>query len=73
MTANAIPTVDLGVWRTDPAAVATQVDTALQRAGFLLVTGHGVDTELRAAVRAAARRFFALPDDVKQRYAISVG
>jgi isopenicillin N synthase-like dioxygenase len=73
MTANAIPTVDLGVWRTDPAAVATQVDTALQRAGFLLVTGHGVDAELRAEVRAAARRFFALPDDVKQRYAISVG
>ena len=38
MPANAIPTVDLDTWRTDPAAVAAQVDTALQRAGFLLVT-----------------------------------
>jgi isopenicillin N synthase-like dioxygenase len=50
MPANAIPTVDLETWRTDPAAVATQVDTALQRAGFLLVTGHGVDAALRAGV-----------------------
>jgi isopenicillin N synthase-like dioxygenase len=70
---NAIPTVDLGTWRSDPAAVAAQVDTALQRAGFLLVTGHGVDADLRAGVRAAARRFFALPDDVKRRYAVHIG
>ena len=45
----------------------------LQRAGFLLVTGHGVDAALRAGVRAAARRFFALPDEVKQRYAVRIG
>ena len=70
---NAIPTVDLDVWRADPRAVAAQVDTALQRAGFLLVTGHGVDAALRAGVRAAARRFFALPDEVKQRYAVRIG
>jgi len=73
MPANVIPTVDLDSWRTDPAAVAAQVDTALQRAGFLLVTGHGVEADLRAGVRAAARRFFALPDEVKQRYAVRIG
>jgi isopenicillin N synthase-like dioxygenase len=73
MAANAIPTVDLGTWRTDPAEVAAQVDAALQRAGFLLVTGHGVDAGLRAGLRAAARRFFALPDDVKQGYAVRIG
>ncbi|HEX5810816.1 MAG TPA: 2-oxoglutarate and iron-dependent oxygenase domain-containing protein [Pseudonocardia sp.] len=72
-TTNAIPTVDLDIWRTDPTAVAAHVDTALQRAGFLLVTGHGVDAALRAGVRAAARRFFALPDAVKQRYAVRIG
>jgi isopenicillin N synthase-like dioxygenase len=71
--ANAIPTVDLDVWRSDPAAVAAEVDIALQRAGFLLVTGHGVDAALRAEVRAAARRFFALPEEVKQRYAVRIG
>jgi len=70
---NAIPTVDLDTWRSDPTAVAAKVDTALQRAGFLLVTGHGVDADLGAGVRAAARRFFALPDDVKRRYAVHIG
>lgn len=73
---EAIPTIDLQVWRAggpEAVALATRIDTALQRAGFLLVTGHGVDAELRAAVRAAARRFFALPLEVKQRYAVRIG
>jgi isopenicillin N synthase-like dioxygenase len=73
---NAVPTVDMGTWRAggaDAATLATEIDTALQRAGFLLVTGHGVDAALRADVRAAARRFFALPGEVKQRYAVRVG
>jgi len=48
------------------------VDEGLQRAGFILVTGHGIDPSLPAEVRAAAREFFALPDAVKQRYAVSV-
>jgi isopenicillin N synthase-like dioxygenase len=73
---NAIPTIDLEAWRAGgatAATLATEIDTALQRAGFLLVTGHGVDASLRSAVRAAARRFFALPDEVKRRYAVRIG
>jgi len=73
---NAIPTIDLRTWHAggaEAAALATRIDVALQRAGFLLVTGHGVDAGLRAEVRAAARRFFALPDDVKRRYAVRIG
>jgi isopenicillin N synthase-like dioxygenase len=62
-----IPTVDLR------APDAAAVDAALQRAGFLLVTGHGVDRSLRAEVRTAARRFFALPTAVKERYAARIG
>lgn len=71
-----IATVDLNRWRAggeSAAAVLREVDAGLQRAGFLLVRGHGVPEELPAAVRAAARRFFALPVAVKQRYAVSVG
>jgi isopenicillin N synthase-like dioxygenase len=68
-----IPTVDLVAWRSGDAAVGPAVDTALQRAGFLLVTGHGVDDALRAEVRSAARRFFALPAEVKARYAVRIG
>jgi isopenicillin N synthase-like dioxygenase len=71
---TAIPTIDLDAWRSGGApALAAEIDSALQRAGFMLVTGHGVDATLRADVRAAARRFFALPEEVKQRYSVRIG
>ncbi len=62
-----IPLVDLS--DPDPAAV----DEGLTRAGFLLVAGHGLDAGLAAAVRAAAREFFALPVAGKERYAVRIG
>lgn len=70
-----VPSIDLRPWFTGEGRddVAAQVDAALQRSGFMLVTGHGVAPELRAATRAAARAFFALPADVKARYAATVG
>lgn len=72
-----IPTVDLRPWVSgDPAAreeIARTVDSALRTAGFLLVTGHGVDPALRAEIREAARAFFRLPAEVKQPYAVKVG
>ncbi|MEJ3653945.1 2-oxoglutarate and iron-dependent oxygenase domain-containing protein [Actinomycetes bacterium KLBMP 9759] len=68
-----IPTIDLAAWRGGDTGIAATVDEALQKAGFLLVTGHGVDAGLRAELRAAARRFFALPLEVKQRYAVRIG
>ncbi|WP_109529577.1 MULTISPECIES: isopenicillin N synthase family dioxygenase [Nocardia] len=73
---DAIASIDLACWRAggDAAAeVEREVDAGLRRAGFLLVYGHGIPAELPAAVRAAARRFFALPDEVKQAYAVTVG
>jgi isopenicillin N synthase-like dioxygenase len=68
-----IPTIDLAAWRAGDPTVGPTVDDALQCAGFLLASGHGVDDTLRADVRAAARRFFALPTEVKQRYAVRIG
>ncbi|GAA2641116.1 isopenicillin N synthase family dioxygenase [Streptomyces vastus] len=72
-----IPTIDLKPWTDgDPAArkeIARTVDEALQTAGFLLVTGHGVAPELRSAIRDSARAFFRLPVEVKQPYAARVG
>ena len=68
--------IDLSRWRQGGAAadaVAADVDAGLQRAGFILVTGHGVDPALARDVRAAAREFFALPGSVKDRYAVPVG
>jgi isopenicillin N synthase-like dioxygenase len=72
-----IPTIDIAAWRAGDAAtrrrIASEVDDALREIGFLLVTGHGVTGGRRAAVRAAARAFFALPEEAKRRYAVSVG
>ncbi|MFD8394196.1 isopenicillin N synthase family dioxygenase [Streptomyces sp. NPDC059680] len=72
-----VPTIDLRPWLAGGeearASLARTVDQALQTAGFLLVTGHGVEPELRAAIRRAAREFFLLPDEVKRRYEAKVG
>ncbi|MFI9616093.1 isopenicillin N synthase family dioxygenase [Streptomyces sp. NPDC052023] len=72
-----MPTIDLRPWLSGGpearARIARTVDEALQSAGFLLVTGHGVDPGLRARIRASARAFFTLPESVKRRYAAKVG
>jgi non-haem dioxygenase in morphine synthesis N-terminal len=72
-----VPVVDLAPWFSGDdrarAAVAADVDGALESIGFFLIGGHGVADELRARVRAQARAFFALPSEVKQRYAVTVG
>ncbi len=73
---SVIATVDLSAWRAGGSAadeVAAQIDAGLQRAGFVLVRGHGVDPALARDVRAAARQFFALPAEVKQHYSVPVG
>ncbi|MGW3623909.1 isopenicillin N synthase family dioxygenase [Streptomyces sp. NPDC000880] len=77
MTDPRIPTIDLRLWlsadRAARARIAESVDQALRTAGFLLVTGHGVDPGLRGEIRAAARDFFRLPDQEKEPYAVKVG
>ena len=74
---KAVPVIDLAPWfhggERDRDAVAARVDAALSEIGFLVVTGHGVPAAERDGIRAAAKRFFALPQEVKQRYAATVG
>jgi isopenicillin N synthase-like dioxygenase len=74
---SSVPVIDLRPWfggdEAARAAVAAQVDGALQSVGFFLISGHGVADDLRARVRAQARAFFALPAEAKQRYAVTVG
>ncbi|MBS1696017.1 MAG: isopenicillin N synthase family oxygenase [Actinobacteria bacterium] len=73
---SVIATIDISRWYAGGAAadaVAADVDAGLQRAGFIVVTGHGVDPVLAASVRAASRDFFALPAAVKRQYSVPVG
>jgi isopenicillin N synthase-like dioxygenase len=75
MSGSHVPVIDLAPWfdGSDREGVAARVDAALREIGFLVITGHEVPTELRAEIRAAARRFFALPVEVKKPYAVTVG
>ncbi len=74
---DAVPVIDLAPWfagtEQGRRQVAAEVDAALRDVGFLLVTGHGVPPDLRAQMRAAGRAFFAQPESVKRRYAVTVG
>src|SRR5260370_31149615 len=71
-----VPVIDLTPWLaggdTARAAVAAQVDAALQGVGFFLITGHGVPDDLRRRGRAQARAFFALPPEAQQWYAVTL-
>jgi isopenicillin N synthase-like dioxygenase len=69
-----VPVIDIASWLdgSDRASVAAQVDAALQDVGFFLITGHGVPASARAAVREAAREFFALPVATKRPYGVTV-
>lgn len=72
-----VPVIDLAPWfggtPQGRSLVCEQVDAALSNVGFFLVTGHGVPRDVPATVRAAARAFFALPEETKRRYAVTVG
>ena len=56
----------------NPAAsrTAAAIDDALRTTGFLLVSGHGIDDDVRSAYFAAMREFFALPLEAKEAIAI---
>ncbi|MCU1396867.1 MAG: iron oxidase [Ilumatobacteraceae bacterium] len=72
---SAVPLIDLGGADAPErfAAIARQVDAACRDTGFFVVTGHGIDHARFVELDIAARRFFALPDDVKARMSMAVG
>ncbi|MEV4802157.1 2-oxoglutarate and iron-dependent oxygenase domain-containing protein [Nonomuraea sp. NPDC049421] len=54
-------------------AVAEAIGAACRDSGFFYIRGHGVPAELIDRLDAAARRFFALPDEVKNEIAMERG
>jgi isopenicillin N synthase-like dioxygenase len=63
-----VPQVDLG-----DRGAASLIDRACREVGFFTVVGHGVDIESLDELDAAARTFFAQPDDVKAAWAMRRG
>jgi isopenicillin N synthase-like dioxygenase len=70
-----LPIIDISPPRraSEPAALATEIDTACRDTGFFYVVGHGVSTALQTRVESLAREFFALPDAEKARVAMAHG
>ncbi len=72
-----VPVIDITGLRSgthqDATAVAGELDRACRDTGFFCVVGHGIDAGLFARLDAAARTFFALPDETKERVAMLEG
>ena len=68
-----LPVIDLRPLRdgSDPRGVADALDAACTDLGFFVVTGHGLDSGLRAETMEQARRFFALPFEEKMEISIA--
>lgn len=64
---DSLSVIDLRPLRdgSNPSAVAAALDAACTDLGFFVVTGHGLDPDLRAATMEQARRFFALSVEEK--------
>src|SRR3984957_10636501 len=71
-----IPLLDIAAWRdsgeSQRARLDARMDQALRQSGSLLIENHGAPAGLRDRLRAEASRFFALPDERKNRYATPV-
>ena len=50
---------------SDIRAVAAAIDAACRELGFFVISGHGIDPQLRRNLDEAAREFFALPEQTK--------
>lgn len=72
-----LPIVDAAPLLAGDAAGAAAAAEAIARAcrdtGFFYTTGHGVDAGALAALEAASRRFFALPEAAKMKIAMARG
>ncbi|WP_426756183.1 isopenicillin N synthase family dioxygenase [Myxococcus sp. Y35] len=58
---------------TERAQVAREIEQACRDTGFFYVTGHGVPDEVLARMERESRRFFALPQAVKETISMARG
>ena len=77
MTRDQVPVIDISPFLAgDTAAgidVVNQVRAACEGIGFFTIVGHGVEPELIAALRDAARSFFAQPERAKEKVRPPIG
>jgi isopenicillin N synthase-like dioxygenase len=67
---STLPNVDLD---SSGDEVAVGIGRACREHGFFYVTGHGIDEGLGQRLEGLSHRFFALPEELKARYAMALG
>jgi isopenicillin N synthase-like dioxygenase len=70
---DSIASVSLSDAARDPEAFAQKLGRSFEEYGFAVLADHGIPDDLIARAETQARAFFALPDEVKRRYARSQG
>jgi isopenicillin N synthase-like dioxygenase len=73
---SVLPLLDLTAFRADPRSAAAarfvaELRDACHGPGFCYLAGHGVPEPVERRLLAAARAFFALPDEAKRALAIA--
>ncbi|MFT2010346.1 isopenicillin N synthase family dioxygenase [Pontibacter sp. 13R65] len=70
-----VPSLDLADFTSGDegrrAKFVQQLGEAYQNIGFIALRNHGLSDELTQKLYAATQKFFALPDEVKQKYEIA--
>ena len=71
-SSRSVPVIDISKYGKGDTKgdleIAAKIDGACRKVGFLVITGHGVDDQLVAEMRAVSMEFFGLPPEEKLRY-----
>ena len=73
ITADKIASVSLIEADRDPEGFADKLGKSFEEYGFAIIADHGIPDDLIHGAEAKAKAFFALPEDVKRKYAIPGG
>ena len=68
-----IASVSLPESDSNPEAFAQEVGRSFEEYGFAIIADHGIPEDLIRRAEEKAKAFFALPEEVKRRYAIPGG
>ncbi|MDX1571243.1 MAG: 2-oxoglutarate and iron-dependent oxygenase domain-containing protein, partial [Xanthomonadales bacterium] len=68
-----VPTLDLEEFETDREAFVMKLGEAYEKWGFCGVKNHGLPDEIVANAYREFKAFFALPREVKEKYAVEGG
>lgn len=73
LTADDIASVSLNEAGRDPDAFAQKLGRSFEDYGFAVISDHGIPDELIHRAEDKAKAFFALPEEVKRKYALGQG